>query len=88
MCCSVPIPTIQNGVKIMRIPNTDYIIISGSVEHEWIAWDGKDSYSLSFGKNLRGKVCGLCGNMNGDPLDDLTPKNTGDFCDLSTKNCL
>lgn len=54
-------------------------MITGAVEHEWIAWDGKDTFSLSLGKNMRGKVCGLCGNMNGDPLDDLTPKNGGKF---------
>ena len=46
-------------------------------KNNWISWDGKDRFSISLDTSQwAGKVCGLCGNMNGNPLDDMTPRHS------------
>lgn len=42
------------------------------VSFNWVS-----SVYVTLPSNYMGAVCGLCGNYNGNPNDDLTPKNGG-----------
>lgn len=35
-----------------------------------MSWDGKGHVSVSTPEEMRNKTCGICGNNNGDRLDD------------------
>lgn len=37
-----------------------------------IEWNYKSILKLTVSKNFRNKLCGLCGNFNSDPNDDMT----------------
>nr|XP_017209973.1 mucin-2-like [Danio rerio] len=39
-----------------------------------VLWDRKTTVSIILHSNYTGKVCGLCGNFNGDGKDDFTTK--------------
>ncbi|XP_046408313.1 kielin/chordin-like protein [Ischnura elegans] len=39
-----------------------------------IIWDGSSFLEVSVPTSYKNKLCGLCGNYNDDPKDDLTPR--------------
>lgn len=76
----------MSSFQISRVPNTNYILIKFQ-ENDWISWNGKDSFSISMDTNRwSNKVCGLCGNMNGNPLDDMLIKQTSKLSCLKKKH--
>lgn len=40
-----------------------------------ILWNGKSFLEVTVPPNYKGKLCGLCGNFNGNVKDDLKTKN-------------
>lgn len=49
----------------------DFIVVNAS--HELIVYfDGRFTLLMRLGPSFRGSVCGMCGNNNGDPIDDKT----------------
>ena len=40
-----------------------------------ILWDGVSFLELTVPPRMAGKMCGLCGNFNGNPEDDLIGKH-------------
>lgn len=75
----VLIPSFNNGVHIERIPHTDYVVLYGQLFGLDIVWDGDSSFFIHVANSDKwaGNLCGLCGNYNGDMLDDMTPKGLG-----------
>ena len=39
-----------------------------------ILWDGASYVEVEVSKEWKNKTCGLCGNFNGSPDDDLTTR--------------
>ena len=35
-------------------------------------WDGTSMAKVELQDSMKGKVCGICGNFNGNPADDWT----------------
>ncbi|XP_048869418.1 alpha-tectorin-like [Brienomyrus brachyistius] len=78
--------TIEQGGKVQVNGSDfpDYGLIGESTEvHEdhgfvvldmpnnvMVRFDGRSTLFVRLGQNLRGSVCGMCGNFNGNPLDD------------------
>ena len=46
-----------------------------------VTWDGKDTFLFKMlDDKWTGNVCGLCGNFNGNAVDDFVPKGGGNTC--------
>ncbi|EJW81842.1 von Willebrand factor type D domain-containing protein, partial [Wuchereria bancrofti] len=52
-------------------PTTGHIVVSFKLIGLKVIWDGKSFVEIILTKRHQSKVCGLCGNFNGDPSDDL-----------------
>ncbi|XP_071440295.1 BMP-binding endothelial regulator protein-like isoform X2 [Hetaerina americana] len=48
-----------------------------------VIWDGSSFLEVSVPTSYKNKLCGLCGNYNDDPKDDLTPRS-GSLVSLTT----
>ncbi|XP_063303217.1 otogelin-like protein [Pelobates fuscus] len=66
--------TIEN-VFIERL--ADYILVKTTFGFS-LAWDGGSGVYIKLTENHQGKVCGLCGNFNGNWTDDLIIQHTGE----------
>ncbi len=45
-----------------------------------VLWDGAKQVEIIMPESQKGKLCGLCGNFDGDPDNDFQiGKNTADF---------
>ena len=66
---NVTLPHIINNVVIEKV--SSYVITYG-YSGITVLWDGKDSVYTQVSTNHRNRTCGLCGNYNGNPDDDIT----------------
>lgn len=55
-------------------PSTGHVIISFKFIGLKVIWDGESFAEIVLTKRHQFKVCGLCGNFNDDPNDDLLPR--------------
>lgn len=60
---------ISNLAEIYQEQN--FIIVNASRELI-VSFDGRFTLLVKLGPSLHGSVCGMCGNSNGDPVDDKT----------------
>jgi hypothetical protein len=49
--------------------------ITFSTKYFQVYWDGNEHIDVYLWENYRGKVCGLCGNANGNSNDDFIGLN-------------
>ena len=42
-------------------------------------WDGVSFLEMTVPSKFRDQLCGLCGNFNGDPVDDFVGKRGGSY---------
>ncbi|KAL9966350.1 hypothetical protein ACROYT_G024405 [Oculina patagonica] len=66
---NVSLPHIINNVVIEKVSN--YVITYG-YNGITVLWDGIDAVYVHVSANHRNRTCGLCGNYNGFPNDDVT----------------
>ncbi|KAM8971994.1 otogelin-like protein [Pelodytes ibericus] len=69
--------TIEN-VFIERL--ADYILVKTTFGFS-LAWDGGSGIYIKLTEDHTGKVCGLCGNFNGNWSDDLIIQHSGESTD-------
>ncbi|KAM5138200.1 mucin-2-like [Mantella aurantiaca] len=62
------LPYIDNGIRIEN--NYDTLKISVKLMLD-ISWEQNNTIHLSLNRKYMGETCGLCGNFNSDPSDDL-----------------
>lgn len=65
---NVSLPHVVNSVVIEKVSN--YVITYG-YNGITVLWDGIDAVYIHVSANHRNKTCGLCGNYNGYPDDDV-----------------
>lgn len=65
---NVSLPHIINNVVIEKV--SGYVITYG-YNGITVLWDGKDAVYAHVSTNHRNRTCGLCGNYNGFPDDDV-----------------
>lgn len=65
-------PYVINGIIIEKL--SDYLIIYG-YSGLTVLWDGQDSVYVHLDPDHVNITCGLCGNYNGQPADDLVTFN-------------
>ncbi|KFO77774.1 Otogelin-like, partial [Cuculus canorus] len=53
----------------------DYILVKTTFGFS-LAWDGNSGIYIKLTEEHKGKLCGLCGNFNGDKSDDLILQNS------------
>jgi len=62
-------------VTILRTGGNPHVILTELGVR--VSWDGLYRVEVSVSTSWRGRLCGLCGNYNGDPDDDfMTSNNT------------
>ena len=66
---NVSLPHVVNSVVIEKV--SEYVITYG-YNGISVLWDGTDAVYVHISANLRNTTCGLCGNYNGFPVDDVT----------------
>ncbi|VDN37293.1 unnamed protein product, partial [Gongylonema pulchrum] len=54
--------------------STGHVIVSFKFIGLKVIWDGESFVEIVLTKRHQFKVCGLCGNFNNDPADDLLPR--------------
>ena len=65
---------LQHGqVEVKRIGGKLHVILSTSGVR--VSWDGLYRVAVTVSTSWRGRLCGLCGNYNDDPNDDLITSN-------------
>uniref|UniRef100_A0A0R3S1X7 BMP-binding endothelial regulator protein n=1 Tax=Elaeophora elaphi TaxID=1147741 RepID=A0A0R3S1X7_9BILA len=52
-------------------PSNGHIVVSFKLIGLKVIWDGESFVEIVLTKQHQSKVCGLCGNFNGNPSDDL-----------------
>ena len=69
-------PNIGDGVilssgqiSVVRVGGYPHVILSNSGVR--VSWDGLYRAEITVSTSWRGRLCGLCGNYNGDPNDDF-----------------
>ncbi|XP_039268050.2 mucin-5B-like isoform X2 [Styela clava] len=74
----VKIPSLTSGIHIETIPYTDFIVLYGQLFGLSIAWNGDSGFffHITDQEKWHGKLCGLCGNYNGNMLDDMIPRGS------------
>ena len=65
---NVSLPHIVNNVVIEKVSN--YVVTYG-YNGITVLWDGIDAVYVHVEANHRNRTCGLCGNYNGFPDDDV-----------------
>uniref|UniRef100_A0A915PMZ1 Uncharacterized protein n=1 Tax=Setaria digitata TaxID=48799 RepID=A0A915PMZ1_9BILA len=55
-------------------PNTGHIVVSFKFIGLKVIWDGESFAEIILTKRYQSKVCGLCGNFNDNPNDDMIPR--------------
>jgi len=65
----VSLPYIKLGV--LSVMKDGYRVILRTNEGARLLWDGVSFLELTVPPKMRGNMCGLCGNFNGDKRDDL-----------------
>ena len=66
---NVSLPHVVNSVVIEKV--SQYVITYG-YNGISVLWDGTDVVYVHVSANQRNTTCGLCGNYNGFPVDDVT----------------
>ena len=62
----------SGGVEVVRVGGRPNVILTELGVR--VSWDGLYRVEVTVSTSWRGRLCGLCGNYNGDPDDDfLTP---------------
>ena len=62
----------SGGVEVVRVGGRPNIILTELGVR--VSWDGLYRVEVTVSTSWRGRLCGLCGNYNGDPDDDfMTP---------------
>ncbi|XP_030072624.1 mucin-19-like [Microcaecilia unicolor] len=64
-------PLITKGLNIERVGLSTYVGVDGIFS---LQWDQSTRFSVTLETGYKGKVCGLCGNNNGDMKDDFTTR--------------
>ena len=59
----------SGGVEVVRVGGRPHVILNDSGVK--VAWDGLYRVEVTARDDWRGRLCGMCGNYNGDPNDDL-----------------
>ena len=65
---NVSLPYVVNNVVIEKV--SSYVVTYG-YNGITVLWDGIDSVYVHVAANHRNRTCGLCGNYNGFPDDDI-----------------
>uniref|UniRef100_A0A914RXJ6 VWFD domain-containing protein n=1 Tax=Parascaris equorum TaxID=6256 RepID=A0A914RXJ6_PAREQ len=60
--------------RVAEDPRKGHIVLSLNVIGVKVIWDGESFAEVVLSKKHQSKVCGLCGNFNGNPDDDLWPQ--------------
>jgi len=63
----------SGGVEIVRVGGRPNVILTELGVR--VSWDGLYRVEVTVSTNWRGRLCGLCGNYNGDPDDDFLAPN-------------
>lgn len=53
-----------------RLSTSEGFIVIDTPQHIQVRYNHYNTLSITMGQRLQNKVCGLCGNFNGDPSDD------------------
>ena len=62
----------SGGVEVVRVGGHPHVILTELGVR--VSWDGLYRVEVTVSTSWRGRLCGLCGNYNGDPDDDfMTP---------------
>jgi len=64
---------VSGEVEVVRAGGRPHVILSTSGVR--VSWDGLYRVEVTVSTSWRGRVCGLCGNYNGDPTDDFQTRN-------------
>jgi len=81
--------TTSNGEELYIYEKDDWVVIKFNIaadksSHYELRWDGLTSAQILLGSS-HPKVCGLCGNANGNPSDDFQMRWTGDVVNSAAK---
>jgi len=60
----------SGGVEVVRVGGHPHVILTELGVR--VSWDGLYRVEVTVSTSWRGRLCGLCGNYNGDPDDDFT----------------
>ena len=64
----------SGGVEVVRVGGRPHVLLNELGVK--VTWDGRYRVEVTVSTSWRGRLCGLCGNFNGDPDDDfMTPNN-------------
>ncbi|XP_064455887.1 hemocytin-like isoform X2 [Ornithodoros turicata] len=69
---SVAIPTTLEGLRVQYIAGK--VLVSSDLGFS-IMWNGADLVQVSAKDELKGSLCGLCGQYDGDPTNDFVNKH-------------
>ncbi|XP_056596652.1 mucin-2-like [Triplophysa dalaica] len=75
------IPTSKSGIKFEGSSSSVKI----SYKHVTVFWEEEQSLLIELQEKYRGQTCGLCGNFNGNPADDIS--NDLARWKVSTESC-
>lgn len=53
-----------------RLSTSEGFIVIDTLQDIQVRYNHFNTLSITMGQRLQNKVCGLCGNFNGDPSDD------------------
>ena len=73
--CRATLPSTREHGKLRKILYTYSIFIPGVR----LLWDGVSFLEMTVPSKFRDQLCGLCGNINGDPADDFVGKRGGSY---------
>ena len=62
----------KSQIDIRRIKRYIFVYTYDGIT---VKWDGESYVSVSLPEHYKNKVCGLCGNYNGDPKDEFILPN-------------
>ncbi|XP_035684622.1 mucin-2-like isoform X2 [Branchiostoma floridae] len=68
----VTLPYVQDDIIIHR-SSSMFVTLTSSIGLI-VEWDGETRMYVTVSPDFKGKTCGLCGNFNGNQLDDFTVK--------------
>ena len=64
----------SGGVEVVRVGGHPHVLLNELGVR--VSWDGLYRVEVTVSTSWRGRLCGLCGNYNGDRDDDFTTPNT------------